>query len=498
MKLNEYFKEQNKTYVPETQKFLIYEKFIEKKNKKKIFRTKYFLQVRALSYSVFVIALVFGMYGTYLINTQENTPTDLIEKGVFVQQTTPLTNWTNWVNANYIANIVHFVGDFHVEHNGESIQTSNIHDSDTVILTKNTELIFHIDTGTQAKIIWPAKFTLYKTSETNNSTQNSYRIELHYGDFVEIQSLQETSSQDIEIVADDITVRQEELTQRTNFQLIKKWEQHIVKNSGSKLSVSKKTTETETIETQVEKEQFASIEGNDITVMSRENFNQAIKNKDISQKFTLNGATQDNTPTSDNKEENNRNNTGNKGPIQVSPEAKLATLQLTGEDLLTGLLATSTADVDQYIIEELAGVIKQWKQVLSPKQNNNIRGILNSQFLMSDIKKLYLNTIQSNSKKEQIAYTNIENKIQQLYLSFEIMYTRSGWRKGLLQSNISSLKTQLEADYHLPPKYLHNLTTLGNWIQHIYAQTETWLSQEAANIAWTELLNNRPSHLRFK
>jgi len=66
-------------------------------------------------------------------------------------------------------------------------------------------MVFHIDDETKAQLIGPAQFILNTSGEAEDQ---SYTLQLLQGNFVEIQSLTETTTQDIAIIADDITVQQ--------------------------------------------------------------------------------------------------------------------------------------------------------------------------------------------------------------------------------------------------------------------------------------------------
>jgi hypothetical protein len=74
------------------------------------------------------------MYGTYFFN---NT-------SLFT---------SNLVQADYIAKVVSFNGDFSIEHGGKMSQTQDISNGDTIILDNYAEMVFEISSGTKSKII---------------------------------------------------------------------------------------------------------------------------------------------------------------------------------------------------------------------------------------------------------------------------------------------------------------------------------------------------------
>jgi len=67
-------------------------------------------------------------------------------------------------------------------------------------------MIFHIDDQTKAQLIGPAQFVLNSKGEAQDQ---SYTLQLLQGNFVEIQSLTQSTTQDIAVIADDVIVKQE-------------------------------------------------------------------------------------------------------------------------------------------------------------------------------------------------------------------------------------------------------------------------------------------------
>jgi hypothetical protein len=74
------------------------------------------------------------MYGTYFISNSSQFSTNLVQ-------------------ADYIAKVVSFNGDFSIEHGGNLSQTKDISNGDTIILDKSAEIVFEISSGTKSKII---------------------------------------------------------------------------------------------------------------------------------------------------------------------------------------------------------------------------------------------------------------------------------------------------------------------------------------------------------
>jgi len=438
MQLHDYFKEQKQQQVSETQKFSIYKKIIEQKSEKNHMRKRSLLHIKSLAYWLTLTIFIVAMYWTFFMQDKIN----FNENWIIIQP-----KIIRWVDADYIANIVNFEGNFVIEHNWKQLQTSNIRNWDTVILPENTDMIFHIDEKTQTKVTWPAKFVLYKYHD-------KYKIELKYGDFVEIQSLTENNKENIEIQSNGVLISQKKSNEAANFQLIKKDGKQIVKNnweSDISVKINKKQTEIHTA-------QLAQIENDDISLLKIEDIEEAIQEKRISQTFTW-------------KNKSDENNIQKTEEILVQHE--LTWIQLTW------ILATQSGKIDQVVTKEL-GINENEKMLLSLEDNNKLYWLLNQSFIKKDFEKLSTYAIDQNSKEFNIAYNNLEYRIKQIYQVFDLTYSDSRGDFYKLKSNITSLSSQQEK-YLLPPKYAETLNYINNQINQLLQtqiNTETWTITE--------------------
>ena len=73
---------------------------------------------------IFVILMI-GVYGVYFINNN-----NLQDYNWFAIR----SNITNTAQADYIAQVIDFNGNFFIEHNGVLVQTNNIGNGDTILL----------------------------------------------------------------------------------------------------------------------------------------------------------------------------------------------------------------------------------------------------------------------------------------------------------------------------------------------------------------------------
>ena len=134
MKLNEFFQTQKTQSFTDVDKLELYQKFLYKKTSQSPVKRFSFVHARAFVYSMIVVFLVIGTYGTY-----------------FFTNTSTFTS--NLVQADYIAKVVSFNGAFSIEHAGSLSQTKDISNGDTIILDKGAEMAFAINSGTTSKII---------------------------------------------------------------------------------------------------------------------------------------------------------------------------------------------------------------------------------------------------------------------------------------------------------------------------------------------------------
>jgi hypothetical protein len=104
MQLKDYFREQKDNTLNQNEKFFLYEKIISKKDQKNFKRTKRFINIKSFAYGFTAILLFVSIYSVYFINE------DFSYEGFLVKNT------INQVNADYIAKIVDFNGNFYIKH----------------------------------------------------------------------------------------------------------------------------------------------------------------------------------------------------------------------------------------------------------------------------------------------------------------------------------------------------------------------------------------------
>jgi hypothetical protein len=94
------------------------------------------------------------------------------------------------------------------------------------------------------------------------------------------------TQQNVELAVNDMVIKQADKNKPVNFQFINNGDNHIIKNNGAPLLVTKNGNKKET---QINNKQVFAIQNNDITLFKdRETFTSEIKKGNVSQTFALN------------------------------------------------------------------------------------------------------------------------------------------------------------------------------------------------------------------
>ena len=124
-----------------------------------------------------------------------------------------------------------------------------------------------------------AKFTIQKKSD------NNFRVNLMYGDYVEMKSLQATHVQGVELSVDNLLVSQWSKSSALNYQLVKQGDKRVIKNNGSQLVVMNQNSQNKT---SLDGKKILAIQGNDVSLFDNfDKFAKAINDKNLSQTFSL-------------------------------------------------------------------------------------------------------------------------------------------------------------------------------------------------------------------
>lgn len=428
MKLQEFFDTQKHTTYSDIDKLDLYQNILYKKTKKTSLKRSSFVHAKYFVYSMVFVVLMMGLYGVYFMNNGT-----LQDSNRFAIK----TNSTNTAQADYIAQVINVEGSFFIEHNGVLATTSNIGNGDTVLLKEDAQLVFEINSGTQSKIIGPAKLVIQKTNTDN------YKLNLIYGNFIQMEGKEE-KAQTIELAINDITVKQQDKSQPLNFKFIKNGKNEIFQNNGSNIIVTKSNGKDK--ETTISKEQVVAIQNNDIKVFANiDKFTKAVQEKDISQTFAL--VEETNSGTSNQE------------------EATLISL------LNTPQIIESKDDITQNISSV---VLSGEKDVLELNQYEKISSILYEGSYSPELKNLEGAFVWGNDEAFDIAYAKIEKRVQTIYQSFDATYSRQEWNlvqklEGL-KTAIEKIKNKITDKYNVPPKYIENFQNIEKTLDNIVAQ----------------------------
>lgn len=436
MKLKDYFSIKQENQISANDKFFIYEKIISQKNRKSFFDIKIFdfLSVKSFAYGFMMVVLLVWIYWIYFFN------------GDFSYEWFMVQNNTNLVTADYIAQVVEFNWDFYIKHDNNYYKTNRISNWDNVILKKWSEILFHTNSGTSAKINWPARFSLHKES-------SNYKLIISEWDFIKMESTS-SSSDSMEIVLNDITISSEK---NINLLVTKQKDEYQINNQWDKIIV-KKDNKTQELQWQ----QLLAIKENDITLIKDvKDFEQAIIKQDISQTFAI-----------------------------VDDQAK--DIDNIDDDFINEISSKNNDSTNLDLAQNLGLVDK--KEIPSQSQTKELYSILYRESILSDLEWLYKNQLLWKQAEYHQYKWFLENKIQSLYRTFKLQY-----KEISLNSSIVDIREQLDNAYHIPSKYLSYLDTISNWVKYIQS-LENWshISIEEVDQLWDDLRTNPPSNLVFK
>ena len=95
-----------------------------------------------------------------------------------------------------IAEIVNVKGERYLQNGNKITISSYLHHGDTIYLKEKSEIIFHLDDGSQASIVGPAIFSLFKIAD------HQYQLQISEGQFIKLSHQQPQNSR--ELIIDDM------------------------------------------------------------------------------------------------------------------------------------------------------------------------------------------------------------------------------------------------------------------------------------------------------
>lgn len=501
MRLSDYFQQQKTQMMPSEMKSQIFSHI--QKNKWIEFSTKLqskflFFASKRIMYTSLAAFLCVVVFGWMLLDR-----THVIDFWTFSIQKN--TN-PNGVLADYVAEIIEFNGDYSLVRNGETIENSQaIWNGDDVTLADWTDIIFTLNDGTQAKIIWPANFSVIKNKKW-------YQLSLRDWKFFRIYCPECAS--DIEIVTPDAIIHQEK-NQALDVHIAKdsKWRM-LVKNDGDSVSVLRSDDKTKS-ETEIETTKLVAIVWNSDSMDVLNDSNLMAKFMDennISSTFTISSKDVEDYPldkvltmnlsgekvkSSQTKAQEKSENTWaieQEILAEVEPEIEAISVQSLSDVeankdkdiLLAGILEVLSTDiVITWTVDDMSDELLSdlWLNDESPfqmptqKQINSIKKNLNGFFLMNIFENIY-----TKNKPEK----NIEKFADRINSVSEAFgYSdRADLDLESIQSLINTLESKLQDDWYISPSYILQLQKLSNRCDYLISQADN---------QWEDLQSQRDS-----
>ena len=492
MKLSEYFKQRHSYEMPAQTKSELFSRIQKEKNwieiTTKIPSKIFFFASKRIMYTSLAAVLVFVVFGWLLLDK-----TEVVDFWIF---SVKHNNTPNWVFADYVAEIVEFNGEYSLARDGKILKTSDklniIQDWDVVSFPEWTDLIFNLQDWTQAKIIWPAEFSITKT-------EKGYQISLFDGKFFRIYCPECTS--DVEIITPDFSISQEK-DQTLDIHIAKEENgEMLVKNDWDKITVKTKNSEKEPEIKQISSELVAinpESETIDVVENSEVMLNFMAKNN-ISATFTLSTENIE-WPTIKTEQQNdliamevsqeNKNIPENNTKSEKAENIISEDVVITAEDkdpLLDWLKEVIFSDkteiweMDDNIALQLWLSSEDDQKVPTTDQMQVLKTNLNSFFLMNIFENIY-----NNDRVDQ-NISKFADRINAISSAFGYSYKASS-ELSSIKTTIQSLRTQLEKDWYVSPSYILQMEKIGNWCEEL---------ENPSQSDWDSLKSDLPTNLRL-
>lgn len=490
MKLSEYFQQQKSQVLTSQMKGQIFSRI----QKEKIIWTEistkfpskiFFFASKRIMYASLTAFIFVVVFGGLLLDRSK-----IVDFWIFSvkQNDTP-----NGVLADYVAEIVEFSWDYSLVRDGLVVKSENlkmIQDGDVVTLPEWTDLIFNLEDWTQAKIVWPAEFSISKTEKW-------YQVSLFDGKFFRIYCPE--CSSDVEIVTPDLSIYQEK-DQTLDIHIAKEENgELLVKNDGDKVTVKSKNSEKKSEVKEISTELVAINTNSDkINVIedSEVMLNFMAKNN-ISATFTL--STENVQWPEVKREEKNTFiamdvKLENKQLSQDNSKSEwtqnLITENVVSEDkdpLLEWLKEVISSDdkevweIDENITSQLWLLVEDGQKVPTTDQMQILKTNLNSFFLMNIFESIY--------KKDAVNQnvSKFASRINSIASAFGYS-DRASSDLLSIKNTVLILREKLERDRYVSPSYILQLEKVSKWCDELANPSQ----QE-----WDSLKSNLPTYLRL-
>lgn len=474
MLVRDYFKQQKSAKLSTTEKFLLYQKILQKQEK----RNKWLLFRRGVRKTVSVTATIIGAVFITLYATFLDTRT--IRNGGY--SILPFTQFST--QATTIGTIINAQGYFEIFTNGKKTITDQISDNDIIKIDKDSLLDIRISETIKAQVVGPATFSIHfiwTTSGTNN-----FRINLIEGSYVAIHGLATNKMKDTVEVAmpegvlikqedESPTATKEEKKQTPDFIVTKRDKKPVVVNKGNtKLRVQQNDTKNEP-------GLFSEVWNNSIAMVNTENNTVSVEKM---------------------KEKEQATGTENEMAWRdiINPETLFGEVEWIINETLAFPLAREGVEIVQKT-EDITISFQEWwsneqttgekedsfplvngKYVLSEEQLYKLEQWLYGTFVQNDLKNIFIYHILGKESEATIARANLSRRIARLYNAIGITTPYPNNDFASLKKSVDVLERILTKNYIVPDAIIKNMQATQEWISSIQ-KYEFWKaawSQEEA------------------
>lgn len=467
MKLSEYFQQQKSQAMTSHMKSQLFSRIQKEKHvwievSTKIPSKLFFFASRKLLYTSFAAILVVVVFWWLLLDRNDTNNFWLFS----VQRHTNPSS----VLADYVAEIIEFNWEYSLERDWVIVSNLQdlklIEDGDIIYLSEWTNLVFTLIDGTQAKIVWPAEFSIVRDDD-------KYKISLVDWKFFRIYCPECVS--DIEIITPDLSIHQDKnqaldvhIAREENWEILVKNDWDEVTVTATKVGWNKqaKITSSELMSLAPSSESVDVIEDSDLMELF-------LTKNNISATFTLSNEAVD-WPTVKPKPSNDIlametnnitdiDNTNIDGEWMSNVDNDLVQkddplLEWIIEVISSDIIVTWT--IDSNISSELWLLLEDEQQVPSADQMQALKTNVNSFFLMNLFEGIY-----TQDKSDQ-NIAKLAERMNAVAIAF--WYTSRASSDLLSIKNLTlELKNNLQKDRYISPSYILQLEKIWNWCDEL-------------------------------
>lgn len=472
MNVQEYFSTQRKFSLSDKQKLEIFKEIRQRRFT--ISYAKWFSRSYKTIFTAIVLVVVFFWIWGFWV--QRNWGID----NIFFS-TQPQIPGTTF--ADHIAEIVNVKGERYLQNGNKITISSYLHHGDTIYLKEKSEIIFHLDDGSQASIVGPAIFSLFKIAD------HQYQLQISEGQFIKLSHQQPQNSR--ELIIDDMILTTPQ-NQTLDLQIAKNDNETMIQNHWAEIaaiiptSSSSENQETKSWKSITISQETIAIRPNDLRHLTdSQQFALFLEHNNLSEAFSLNEEISPTKATGD--------NTVSWISAPTTTENSIALNTSKKDDILETIIPSSSQettekhwDLDPNIVSQLGG--ESEKKLPTSDQQDQLLHTLNSFFLMNTFEDITLAKLTNSDAQRHIA--TLRNKLINLQKTFQLKeLTGTPWEMAL------QLRDQLSTTYYVAPSQLQKLTQINAWRKYLTTISNEGMSDEDAKAKWEQIKTQLPKDL---